>query len=69
MAKFILAATVYILTLLVLVDLFPNHHPHIFENYVSSDHLLHELAPDQVEFNQSLPEIQTLKILDPTFPP
>lgn len=60
MAKFILCACLYLFALFALLDFFPGG---------DSDQLLHELVLDQAEFNQSLPEIQSLKILDPTSPP
>jgi hypothetical protein len=56
MPKFILAASLYLAALFIGLHLFPDDQAQ----------LLQELALDQAEFTQSLPELDALKILDPT---
>ena len=50
MAKFIFAACLYLLALFSLLHQIPDDQPQ----------LLAELALDQVEFNQSLPELDSI---------
>lgn len=59
MARFVLCACLYLFSLFALLDHFPDG---------DQAQLLHELALDQAEFNQSLSEIPDLKILDPVSP-
>jgi hypothetical protein len=58
MSKFILTATLYLAVLFIIFGLVPDDQDHI-----------HEIALDQAEFNQSLPEIPNLQILESTFSP
>lgn len=58
MSKFFLAAGLYFFTLFALLDYIPDDQPQ----------LLHELALDLAEFNQSTPELIFLSALDLHFP-
>jgi len=43
---------------------FPNGHPRLIAHFSTPDQLLYELALDQAEFNQSLPELEALHFMD-----